>query len=279
MATTSIEYQETVEVVPTRWRPVATFVLSLVALGVSAYLTYLHYWGGSSPALCSKGGVVNCTKVLTSSQSMIFGVIPVAVAGLAYWVVVTAVNSPWGWRSTWARMPLVRLGLLAAGMGMVLYLVSAEFAIGSLCEYCTSVHVLTFATFVIVASGWYDMQAHVAAAAANNEFASTSAQDARIYPAAGKIGQSGEVVYVPPPTNGFAIASLVLGIIGGSLLALIFGYVALAQIRRSYGTQGGRGIALAGVVLGWIGIVVIAAAIILVAVGGVSGQSQPQPVG
>ncbi|MCL6549942.1 MAG: DUF4190 domain-containing protein [Acidothermus cellulolyticus] len=59
-----------------------------------------------------------------------------------------------------------------------------------------------------------------------------------------------------PPTNGFAIASLVLGILWlwwiGSILALIFGYVGLSQIRQR--KERGRGLAIAGVVLGWVGI-------------------------
>ena len=55
--------------------------------------------------------------------------------------------------------------------------------------------------------------------------------------------------------NGFAVASMVLGIFGmfaiTALLAVIFGHIALAQIRRSEGWQRGTGIALAGVILGW----------------------------
>lgn len=62
----------------------------------------------------------------------------------------------------------------------------------------------------------------------------------------------------PPGTNGLAVASLVLGIIWlywiGSLLAVIFGHVAKSQIDRSGGTQGGRGLATAGIVLGWVGL-------------------------
>lgn len=58
----------------------------------------------------------------------------------------------------------------------------------------------------------------------------------------------------PPPqrTSGFAIASLVFGILGGALFALVFGYIALSQIRRAGGRLRGRGVALTGVVLGWI---------------------------
>src|SRR5680860_209221 len=60
------------------------------------------------------------------------------------------------------------------------------------------------------------------------------------------------------PTNGLAIASLVLGILWlwwiGSILALIFGYVSRNQISDTNGRQGGAGIAVAGIVLGWIGV-------------------------
>lgn len=59
-------------------------------------------------------------------------------------------------------------------------------------------------------------------------------------------------------TNGLAIASLVLGIVWlwwiGSILAVILGHVALGQIGRSDGTESGRGLAVAGLVLGWIGV-------------------------
>jgi hypothetical protein len=63
-----------------------------------------------------------------------------------------------------------------------------------------------------------------------------------------------------PKTNGLAIASLVLGIaqificIIGGILALVFGYISRRQIDESGGTQGGRGMAIAGIILGWIGI-------------------------
>ena len=65
----------------------------------------------------------------------------------------------------------------------------------------------------------------------------------------------------PQKTNPFAIASLVLGIVIlagiGSVLALIFGYVAKGQIEQSGGTQGGRGMAIAGIVLGWVGVTIV----------------------
>ena len=73
-----------------------------------------------------------------------------------------------------------------------------------------------------------------------------------------------------PRTNGMAVASLVLGILWfwwiGSVLALIFGYVAKGEIDRSGGRQTGRGLAIAGIVLGWIGVAGGIITIIVVAV-------------
>ena len=67
--------------------------------------------------------------------------------------------------------------------------------------------------------------------------------------------------HLPPtaaPTNGYAVAALVLGILGwsmlpwlGSLGAVIFGHMARAQIRRAQPPQQGDGLAVAGLVLGW----------------------------
>jgi Domain of unknown function (DUF4190)/zinc-ribbon domain len=65
--------------------------------------------------------------------------------------------------------------------------------------------------------------------------------------------------YAPPRTNGLAIASLVLGLIGwafcgvGSVVAIVLGFVARNQIKRSWGQQVGGGMATAGIVLGFIG--------------------------
>ncbi|MGW0810815.1 DUF4190 domain-containing protein [Nonomuraea sp. NPDC002799] len=60
----------------------------------------------------------------------------------------------------------------------------------------------------------------------------------------------------PPRTSGLAVAALVLGILWGygigSLLAVIFGHVALSNIRRTYAK--GTGMAVAGLVLGYVGI-------------------------
>jgi hypothetical protein len=61
-------------------------------------------------------------------------------------------------------------------------------------------------------------------------------------------------------TNGFAVAALVLGIavlctgIFGGILAVVFGNLALSRIDESQGREKGRGMAITGIVLGWIAI-------------------------
>jgi hypothetical protein len=84
--------------------------------------------------------------------------------------------------------------------------------------------------------------------------------------------------YVAAPsqaTNGMAIASMVLGILWlywiGSVLALIFGYVALGQIRER--GQSGRGMAIAGIVLGWVGVGVLLLVIIVAVAAGSDSSS------
>jgi hypothetical protein len=56
-------------------------------------------------------------------------------------------------------------------------------------------------------------------------------------------------------TNGLAIASLVLSIVTvvgiGSILGIIFGFVARGQIARSRGRQKGAGLALSGIIIGF----------------------------
>ena len=90
--------------------------------------------------------------------------------------------------------------------------------------------------------------------------------------------------YVPYPTyggpvvkrnNGLAVASLVCAC-GGFLfivpavLAVIFGFIARSQISQSGGRQGGDGLALAGILVGfaWIGLFVI-----LIIVGAANNNS------
>jgi amino acid transporter len=67
----------------------------------------------------------------------------------------------------------------------------------------------------------------------------------------------GYAVAPPAGTNGFAIASFVLSFFFclygiGAILAVVFGHIARSQIRRT--GQQGAGLALAGMIIGYVGI-------------------------
>lgn len=60
--------------------------------------------------------------------------------------------------------------------------------------------------------------------------------------------------HTSPQTSGLAIASLVCSIVGVSLVAIILGHIALGKIRRSNGAVDGKGLALAGTIVGYVGL-------------------------
>jgi uncharacterized membrane protein len=133
-----------------RWLQITTLVLSLGGLGDSIYLTIAHYTSTSILA-CSDKGTINCALVTTSPESIVFGVFPVAVLGLAFYVFMVAVNTPWAWQ---ARLPAIRwarLGSVIVGIGFVLYLVYTEvITLDHICLYCTYVHVITLLLFGLI---------------------------------------------------------------------------------------------------------------------------------
>jgi uncharacterized membrane protein len=146
-----IEEEEARPSGPPLWLQFVTLALAILGLVISAYETYAHF-NGSHLAGCptAGNGTFNCTAVITSPQSMVFGVIPVAVLGLAFYVVAVPLFSPWAWRLKRRELDLVRLASIVVGMGFVLYLIYAElYQIGQVCEYCTGVHIVTFLLFCI----------------------------------------------------------------------------------------------------------------------------------
>jgi uncharacterized membrane protein len=132
------------------WVQWTSLVLSLAGLGMSIYMTIAHYTT-TNILVCSNKGYIDCAKVTTSPESMVFNIFPVAVLGLAFYVFMTAINTPWAWRSGIAAIWWARLAGIVTGIGFVLYLIYAEvIQIGNLCLDCTTVHVITFLLFVVL---------------------------------------------------------------------------------------------------------------------------------
>jgi uncharacterized membrane protein len=130
------------------WWGVTAFVLSILGLGDSSYLTYEHFTQGLPS--CPATGVINCAKVTTSPESHVFHV-PVALLGLLFFAAMVVINFPPLWRTRFAWVAWLRLAMVVTGLGMVSYLVWAEvFRIKAICLWCTGVHVVSVALFVLV---------------------------------------------------------------------------------------------------------------------------------
>jgi uncharacterized membrane protein len=131
-----------------RWAQIATLLLSLLGLGLSIYLTITHF--DKQLLVCSSTGAIDCAKVTTSAQSRFLG-IPVAFLGLANYVVMTGLNSPWAWRARVRWIHVARFVLAIVSMCFALWLIYAEIEIiGAICLYCTAVHVTTFALLIVL---------------------------------------------------------------------------------------------------------------------------------
>lgn len=135
-----------------RWTPLTGTALALLGLGVSVYLTVVHYTDPTSLA-CPNTGAIDCAKVTTGPGSVIAGV-PVAVFGLPFFVAMVVANLPALWRRTDRWIVGGRLALATTGVAFVLYLLYVElFRAGALCLWCTGVHVIAFALFIVVLDG------------------------------------------------------------------------------------------------------------------------------
>jgi uncharacterized membrane protein len=121
----------------------AAVAAGVVGVGISIYLTMLHY-AGITPA-CPVSGTINCEAVLSSSYAVIAGTsVPTSVAGIL-WFGVSALL--WG-----LRFGPVHMAWSAVGLLTVLYLVFIEIVrVGAICLWCTAAHVLVVAIVMISA--------------------------------------------------------------------------------------------------------------------------------
>ncbi len=133
------------------WRWVLTG-LSLLALTLSAYLSWLHLVGGSAIG-CGVGS--GCEQVLNSRWSTIAGVLPVSgLAAGAYLTMLVAslaigpATAAPVRRLAWGAM-LVLVG--AAAGSAVWFTILQKWVIGAFCPYCMATHItgLLLAALVI----------------------------------------------------------------------------------------------------------------------------------
>jgi uncharacterized membrane protein len=140
-----------------QWALTAIVAIAVVGLGISAYLTTIHYT--HTPPVCSVSSIINCNNVLKSAYSMIPGTgIPITIPGML-WFLVSGGLALFGLISIWrderepSRLALYQMVWATGGMIFVLYLIYDEIVqLHNICEWCTAVHILTFITFILA---WY----------------------------------------------------------------------------------------------------------------------------
>jgi len=105
----------------------ALIVVSIAGIAVSGYLTYIHYQPHA--LICTTGG--GCETVQQSKYAVLAG-IPIAIFGLAAWVVALALTL---WNSDLARTLTVALAV--AALAFAGYLVILQlFVIDATCIWC-----------------------------------------------------------------------------------------------------------------------------------------------
>lgn len=118
-------------------------LLGVIGLGISLYLTVVHYAQGQVPLVCATSGIVDCAQVTSSAASMI-GPVPVAALGILWFIVLLALIAT-------DASGVLRLAWTAGGVAFVVYLIYAElFLIGTMCLWCTAVHVVVLGLFLLV---------------------------------------------------------------------------------------------------------------------------------
>jgi uncharacterized membrane protein len=130
---------------PLGWLPWTALVLCILGLADSGYQVYTHFTGTGLMGCSARTDA--CVLVQNSVYAWVFG-IPVAVYGAAFFAFMVVVCSPPAWRWGLRLIHQARTAAVVIGMMFVLYLIYRELiSLGRICEYCTSVHVITFLLF------------------------------------------------------------------------------------------------------------------------------------
>jgi uncharacterized membrane protein len=122
-------------------------VASLAGLGISLYLTVVHY--STIPLVCPANGVISCEQVLSSRYGVIGGsAIPTSAAGIV-WFAVSALLAA-GLIARSEGLARLQLGWSALGLLTVLFLIYVEIVqLGAICTWCSAAHVLVLVIFLV----------------------------------------------------------------------------------------------------------------------------------
>ena len=134
-----------------RWQPIASLLLSVYGLGASIYLTITHF--EPKALACVQSTPPSTARRSPRARSRRSSASRSPCSGLVFFVPMLALCLPVAWRSAQRWVHLARLVLSVTGVGMIIYLISAElFVIKAICLWCSSVHVATLLLFIIIAT-------------------------------------------------------------------------------------------------------------------------------
>src|SRR5689334_1841372 len=94
---------------------IALLVLALIGVGISIYLTAVHYQG--APLVCSNTGLIDCSRVLSSNFSVVPKTnIPISIPGLAWCLVAALLAGVTIWKPDLRAPRLAMMGWTVLGM-------------------------------------------------------------------------------------------------------------------------------------------------------------------
>lgn len=127
----------------------AVAAAAVIGLGVSLYLTFVHF--EAAQLYCSVSGAIDCERVLRSGYAVIAGTsLPTSAAGIVWFGVGTAIAVTLWSTPRLAIVERAQIAWSAAGLLTVVYLVFVEIVqIGAICIWCTVAHVLVVVIFIL----------------------------------------------------------------------------------------------------------------------------------
>lgn len=139
--------------------PATLAALSLLGIGISSYLTYVHWT--DKPVACT--ALADCERVATSEYADIGGVVPVAFLGLLGYIALFAVAAVWIYGNsrglTWPSMAF--WGLSLGGVIYSAYLTYLElFVIDAICMWCVASAAVLAVLFVLSTAEILRMSRH-----------------------------------------------------------------------------------------------------------------------
>ncbi|GEM_PF-5173489 len=120
-------------------------IFTLLGLATSVYLVYNHYYPHLQGGICDITASVSCTVVNSGPYSTILR-IPVAIYGIVWFLIFGF----FCWKALTENGVLPKvLGWNILGILFIIYFIYIEYVLGTVCPFCTVVHVLIAISLII----------------------------------------------------------------------------------------------------------------------------------